>query len=151
MELKIEQYFQAKAGSNGFSLSRKDLTEEEVESGKYLDIINDLDIWRAGEQGRSWRANFVYPVSEKLRMVSDRSNEIGGFLEWLSFEKDISLVILEEGENFTDWKHVSQTTQQLLAEYFEIDLDELDKERRHMFAVQRVNNERFAEANRRKV
>lgn len=146
MELKIEKYFPAPEGANGFSLESRDLTEQDVEEGRYLEVIQELDAWRDKDRGRSWRADFQYPVAEKVRSVSERSNEIGRFLDWLNEERGISLVVLDEG----DWRYLSQTTQQLLADYFEIDLNEYEKERSHMLAVQRVNNERFAEANRRK-
>lgn len=59
------------------------------------------------------------PELDKLTALKERSQPIGEFLEWLSFEKDINL---------------PGTIERLLAEYFDIDLDEVEWEKRAILA-----------------
>lgn len=108
-----------------------------------------------------------YPEHEKLRAVAKESQTIGEFLDWMSFEKGIvraSLVEahkvwvpMEKGNGFalrqnTDgewgyWEHYSDklwmdTTPivNLLAEFFNIDQDVLEEEKRAMLNVLRKQN-----------
>lgn len=81
------------------------------------------------------------PECEKLAMVSDESNKIGQFLDWLS-SKGVVLCTWEENddEDTNDYMpHVLLPANQyrggyginrLLAEYYSIDLDEVERERR---------------------
>jgi hypothetical protein len=64
---------------------------------------------------------------EKLRAVAPQSQKIGEFLEWLSEEKGISLCTLDRYDRYEP--HV-QRREELLAEYFDIDLDKVEQERR---------------------
>lgn len=70
-----------------------------------------------------------YPESAKLLEVHEQSQAIGEFLEWLGSQG----IILSEHYADTDrlWPiHKSFTS--LLADFFEIDLNALDKEKQAM-------------------
>lgn len=73
-----------------------------------------------------------YPEHMKLQKVGDHSQKIGEFVEWLGSEKRITLVIWDEA----DQMFIPQYTgiQELLAEFFEIDLKKLEEEKRAMLA-----------------
>jgi len=84
------------------------------------------------------------PECDKLLKVSKESQSIGAFLDWLSGEKN--LTVCEEHEhddtcygkddirmcesNDGGYVPASLNIEKLLAEYFEIDLDKVEKERR---------------------
>ena len=121
-----------------------------------------------------------YPEHEKLMKISDKSQAIGEFLEWLGFEKGAVLHRWVEDEfdelctgdlyhscidgkrawgdepdqassipckvcdgtgrvtkRFVGWADVGRT-QDLLAEFFEIDQDKLEQEKRAM--LERMRN-----------
>jgi len=63
-----------------------------------------------------------YPEHEKIARLDGTNNRIGEFLEWL---RDVHHVQLP--------KSISD----LLADYYEIDLDKLDEEKQHLLKVQR--------------
>lgn len=71
-----------------------------------------------------------YPECEKLQKVSSQSNTIGEFLEWLSYEKNLSLCELDEERDYYHLYHYQ--IEQLLAEFFEIDLNKVEQERRQI-------------------
>ena len=66
------------------------------------------------------------PELNKMQTVHDNSQLIGEFLGWLS-GKDIELGIYDEGAE--EICPITQTPEQLLADYFEIDLAKCEKER----------------------
>ena len=90
---------------------------------------------------------------EKLRKIKDDSQSIGAFIEWL--RGDRNLVLASHHEHTEDCGHIPRDVinypaecgycqddlqveyigiQQLLAEYFEINLAELEQERQAMLA-----------------
>ena len=74
------------------------------------------------------------PELEKIVEHRDESDIIGGFLEWLQDEQKIHLCEWgdysgEEYEEDEQFYQINRTIEQLLAEYFEIDLDKAEKER----------------------
>lgn len=80
-----------------------------------------------------------YPEHEKLSGVKEYSEKIGEFLEWLfcSGEQEIALCQYgkEEKSNgmyFGGWQRINKSTEQLLAEFFSIDLKKLEKEKLEM-------------------
>lgn len=74
-----------------------------------------------------------YPQHEKLNTVKDQSQAIGDFLEWLHSEKGI--ILASYGNSNMNWLAPNGTAKdRLLAEYFEIDIDELESEKRAMLA-----------------
>jgi len=54
------------------------------------------------------------PELDKLSGVKDQSQPIGEFLDWLSYEKDVRL---------------PASIEQLLADYFDIDMDKVEAEK----------------------
>ena len=74
-----------------------------------------------------------YPEHEKLKEVRHKSQAIYDFLEWAR-EKDIYLVqsFYDEDEGVPFEGAPQQPVQQLLAEFFEIDLMKLEEEKQRM-------------------
>ena len=74
-----------------------------------------------------------YSEHEKLKKVSEKSQAIGDFVNWLSLKKEIMFAKYhktEKGtyENFP--KPVCVNIEKYLAEFFEINLDKLEEEKR---------------------
>lgn len=75
------------------------------------------------------------PELDKMLAVRPDSQAIGGFLEWLT-EQEITLAKWGGGaclccdEDGTQLMSIVQTKEQLLANYFSIDLAKCEKERR---------------------
>lgn len=76
----------------------------------------------------------VYPEHDKLKSVKDKSQAIGEFLEWLQHEREPIVCIADT----TGWIPV---TNEILAEYFEIDLEKLELEKQEMLQEQRKINQ----------
>lgn len=80
-------------------------------------------------------ANSGYPMSDKLLAVQAKSALLSEFLDWLG-EQNIALCTLQELEyadgGFTKprWQPLNKSFEQLLADFFEIDLKQLEDERR---------------------
>ena len=71
---------------------------------------------------------------EKLSGVADLSQPIGEFLEWLNGQSNVVLAKWVTQRNyFADEENIlipiDESINQLLAEYFDIDLDKVEKER----------------------
>lgn len=84
-----------------------------------------------------------YPEHEKLSCVSDKSQTIGLFLDWLLNEQPYHLAVYDD--DYYDG-HVlfpaRDSINELLARYFDIDLQRLEMEKREMLAFQRELNAR---------
>ena len=78
-----------------------------------------------------------YPECEKMKKVHTESEAIGSFLDWLS-EKGVWLAC-QEDEDIE--KPFPYQTEELLAEFFDIDLKKVEREKRHMLEGCRINNE----------
>lgn len=72
----------------------------------------------------------VYEEHEKLAAVSDKSQEIGEFMDWLLNSEEY--VLAKWDGNFLMSVNVSITT--LLAQFYKIDMDKLDREKLEMLA-----------------
>lgn len=70
-----------------------------------------------------------YPEHEKLEKISDKSQACGEFLDWLSSE-GISLCSWHERDE--QYYQDPRTITDLLADYFDIDLDKIENEKRDM-------------------
>lgn len=68
-----------------------------------------------------------YPECEKMAAVKNEFQAIGSFLDWLEGE-DLFICNLEKEE----YRPIHTAIEKLLAEYFEIDLDKVEKERCRM-------------------
>lgn len=76
-----------------------------------------------------------YPECEKLAAVVDKSNDIGEFIDWLG-SQGISLAVKAQG-NLGEEGYLRQrqgSNEQLLADYFKIDLRIVEQERRTLLA-----------------
>jgi len=67
-----------------------------------------------------------YPECEKLNEVAPYSQKIVEFLNWLSNEKGIELADYEKSDRFHFPK---STNENLLAEFFDIDMVKVEQER----------------------
>lgn len=70
------------------------------------------------------------PECEKLSKVSEESNKIARFLNWLQDKKDYDICEYSGNDWAGYFNPVDLSTEQLLAEYFEIDLNKVEDERR---------------------
>jgi len=70
-----------------------------------------------------------YPEHEKLKKISDKSQAIGEFVDWLRYEKNIQLA---QWRNGTDMMPARALIRDLLAEFFDIDQDKIEEEKRAM-------------------
>ncbi len=79
------------------------------------------------------------PELNRIIGVSEDSQRIGEFLEWLA-EQEITLAKWNDNEE--ELFEIRQSREQLLANYFEIDLVKAEKERQALLDEVRAENER---------
>jgi len=83
-----------------------------------------------------------YPEHEKLEKVQEKSQAIGEFLEWLNDEKGLSLAVWGEDEVIGECLYPAHpSVQDLLAEFFGIDLQVLEDEKQAMLVELRRTDE----------
>lgn len=80
-----------------------------------------------------------YPEHEKLRAISEKSQAIGEFIEWLAEDQGIQLCRLS-GSRVDRYAPNQQPITKLLALFFEIDLDVIETEKRKMLDELRASN-----------
>jgi hypothetical protein len=74
-----------------------------------------------------------YPEHEKLKLVKERSQCVGEFLEWLDEQHILlSRYVVPEGCTSERLMTANENTENLLARFFEIDLKKLEKEKLEM-------------------
>lgn len=84
-----------------------------------------------------------YPEHDKLAKISDKSQVIGEFLDWLRTEREIVLAKHGDGDEtfenrlYPTWDRPAD----LLADFFEIDLKVIETEKRAMLAKLREAQE----------
>lgn len=77
-----------------------------------------------------------YPECEKLQAVSEKSQCISEFIEWLETTKNVQL-----SQNVDDYyRWLDTPIDQLTAEFFNIDLNKVERERKHMLERCRIMN-----------
>lgn len=83
------------------------------------------------------------PECEKLVAVAPKSQAVGEFLEWLISEKEIFLCKQTESwEEYGDqFVVIRENREKLLAEFFDIDLVVVEKERQALLDYIRNGNE----------
>lgn len=81
-----------------------------------------------------------YPEHEKLQAVREKSQAIGEFLETVGL-RGYRLAEYIQGSEEEGMFPIRQTTQDILAEYFEIDRIVLEREKQAMLAEQRRLND----------
>jgi hypothetical protein len=67
-----------------------------------------------------------YPEHEKLQKVKKTSQSIGEFLEWLRNEKQIQLAKFDDKDRLYI---IGDSTNEILADYYGIDLHKLEQEK----------------------
>ena len=72
------------------------------------------------------------PELDKMKAVHEKSQAIGEFLEWLH-SKGINLAKYPDNSDYLSIYRYS--TEKILAEFFGIDLDKCEKERRQLLEV----------------
>lgn len=77
-------------------------------------------------------ARVLYPEHAKLAAVKDHSQAIGEFIEFCGY----TLCEYDEGE--PQWRPVQRSIERLLADYFDIDLDVIEAEKRAMLEALRA-------------
>lgn len=81
------------------------------------------------------------PECDKMIAVKDKSQVIGGFLEWLQGERGLFICALTEQESgWGEFMREYTSTEQLLAEFFEIDLGKVEQEKRATLEFMREQN-----------
>ena len=89
------------------------------------------------------------PELDKMLVIQDKSQKIGEFLEWLS-EQDIELMTQPE-EQCSDcyerencggvmMMYISRSKEQMLADFFDIDLVKCEQERQALMDAVREDN-----------
>ena len=68
----------------------------------------------------------TYPEHDKLQAVKEKSQAIGAFIEWLQGIKGLTMARWMKDRLMPE--HIN--IESLLAEYFEINLDKLEQEKR---------------------
>jgi hypothetical protein len=79
----------------------------------------------------------LYPEHEKMAAVKVQSQALGAFLEWLENEGGIVLA-MRDPERHGELLETFESTETLLARYFEIDLKKISAEKEAMFEAQRA-------------
>lgn len=82
-----------------------------------------------------------YPEHEKMAAISDQASSIGAFLEWMMYDQHIMFMKEPDNPHYEHPVMDGRPIEQLLAAYFNINLEILNKEKRDMLAVQRKLNE----------
>ncbi len=82
-----------------------------------------------------------YPEHEKLAEVAEHSQAIGEFLDWLLHEKSYHIAQWwERGSSDGELLPVHRSIKDLLAEYYDIDPEALEGEKREMLEQMRERN-----------
>jgi hypothetical protein len=74
-----------------------------------------------------------YPQLAKMEEAQTASQAIGEFLDWLS-EQRIDLCSVIPGTGHDRWAPITDGAEKLLARYFDIDLNAVERERRAVLA-----------------
>jgi hypothetical protein len=83
-----------------------------------------------------------YPEHEKLRAIKDKSQAIYDFLAWCEEEKGYGLAVDSESGYQGEKYWVPESKRDLLAEFFGIDQQKLEGEKRAMLdEMRRMNDE----------
>lgn len=79
------------------------------------------------------------PETTRLVAASTESQKIGEFLDWLNYELGITFCVLDSLDRFQPARGmgVFTSTESLLARFYGIDLERVDRERRRLLAYLR--------------
>lgn len=83
-----------------------------------------------------------YPEHKKLKAIAEQSQAIGEFLDWCRGEYGYELAEWDKSRKFDDrMMPVSESTEKLLAAFFDIDLNKIEAEKRAMLEKMRRMHE----------
>jgi len=74
-----------------------------------------------------------FPQLAKMQAVQEQSQSIGEFIEWLG-ENGMTICTSEDGLRGTNFYPVMKSSEALLAQHFNIDLNAVERERRAVLA-----------------
>ena len=81
----------------------------------------------------------LYPEHKKLESIKDKKNIVIDFLEWLSYDTDYVFGTWTDDDLLMP---ANENTETLLSEYFKIDLNKLETEKRAMLDSIRSTNKK---------
>ena len=81
------------------------------------------------------------PMLGKMSKIKDTSQKIGEFLEWIG-HREPKLFLCELDQDAEQYWPSYPDIEKLLAEFYEIDLNEVEKERRQILDAIREENNR---------
>ncbi len=101
-------------------------------------IEDRITLHRSREDTHEVTVSRVVEVTEceKLAQVAPESQKLGEFIDWLRDDQGITLCIFD-GRQF---QHHGRRIEELLADYFEIDLDKVETERRALLDAMRESH-----------
>ncbi len=89
----------------------------------------------------------VYPEHEKMKAVSDESQVIGAFLDWIQNEREPTLQLCSMRTIFhgadVRFTPTQKSIEQILADYFNINLEKIELEKRAMLEEMRKTNRKW--------
>lgn len=80
-----------------------------------------------------------YPEHEKATKVTDDSQKLGEFIEWLGSQGIFLATPDPRANRFGGHVLITESEEQILARYFKIDLKKLEQEKRAMLVALRRN------------
>ncbi len=80
----------------------------------------------------------MYPEHEKLKSIKGLSQELGSFIEWAK-GKGWTLRKWHEEDDYTGYISVGKSIQEMLAEFYNIDLVKLEEEKEDLLKQIRGN------------
>lgn len=75
----------------------------------------------------------LFPEHDKVREIKHLSQSIHEFIIWLSDTKDIHLAEWHHGRVRDELRYPSDSREELVAEFFEVDLKAFNKEKEQMY------------------
>ena len=85
--------------------------------------------------GKPAEKEVAYPEHEKVEKLDRKNETVGEFLDWLTPQSSGYTVAEKDPMNNDDrLVYVSKSNEKIIAEYFDIDLKKLEKEKRKMLA-----------------
>ncbi len=76
-----------------------------------------------------------YPEHEKLQKIQDKTQTVGEFLDWLVNEREVVLAKWIDGTLEERLAPINPSIQDLIAEFFGVDQNKLEAEKRAMLKV----------------
>ena len=77
------------------------------------------------------------PECDKMLAVKDKSQPIGEFITWL---EDQGIFLAKHDDNSDRLQMYSETTEEILARFFKIDLNKVEQEKRDILDQLRANS-----------